>query len=40
MDTLDKQLMQWNMDMGFGIWNVRRLYRVGSLMTISGEQSK
>jgi hypothetical protein len=28
------------MDMGFGTWNVRSLYRVGSLMTISRELSR
>jgi hypothetical protein len=28
------------MDMKFGLWNVRSLYRVGSLMTVSRELSK
>jgi hypothetical protein len=28
------------MDMRFGMWNVRRLYRAGSLMTVSRELSK
>jgi hypothetical protein len=28
------------MDMRFGLWNVRSLYRAGSLMTVSREQSK
>jgi hypothetical protein len=28
------------MDMRFGLWNVRTLYRAGSLMTISRELSK
>jgi hypothetical protein len=28
------------MDMRFGLWNVRSLYRAGSLMTVSRELSK
>jgi hypothetical protein len=28
------------MDIGFGTWNIRSLYRVGSLMTVSGELSR
>jgi hypothetical protein len=28
------------MDMRFGLWNVRRLYRAASLMTVSRELSK
>jgi hypothetical protein len=28
------------MDMVFGLWNVRRLYRAGSLMIVSRELSK
>jgi exonuclease III len=28
------------MDMRFGTWNVRSLYRVGSLMTVSKELSR
>jgi hypothetical protein len=28
------------MDMSFGLWNVRSLYRAGSLMTVSRELSK
>jgi hypothetical protein len=28
------------MDMRFGVWNVRSLYRVGSLMTVAKEISK
>jgi hypothetical protein len=28
------------MDMGFGMWNIRRLYREGSLMTVLKELSK
>jgi hypothetical protein len=35
-DSLDKRPKQWNMDMRFGLWNVRSLYRAGSLMTVSG----
>jgi hypothetical protein len=36
-DSLDKQPKLRNMDMRFGTWNVRSLYRVGSLMTVSRE---
>jgi exonuclease III len=32
--------MQRNMDMRFGTWNVRSLYRTGSLMTVSRELSR
>jgi hypothetical protein len=32
-DSLDKRLKQRNMDMRFGMWNVRSLYRAGSLLT-------
>jgi hypothetical protein len=32
--------MLWNMDMKFRMWNVRSLYRAGSLMTVSRELSK
>jgi hypothetical protein len=28
------------MDMRFGTWNVKRLYRAGSLMTVSREPSR
>jgi hypothetical protein len=31
---------RWNMDMTFGLWNVRSLYRAGSLMTVSRELSR
>jgi hypothetical protein len=40
MESLDKRPMQWTMDMRFGLWNVRSLYRAGSLMTVSRELSK
>jgi hypothetical protein len=39
-DSLDKQPKLRNMDMRFGTWNVRSLYRTGSLMTISWELSR
>jgi hypothetical protein len=29
-----------NRDMRFGTWNIRNLYRAGSLMTVSKELSK
>jgi hypothetical protein len=32
-DSLDKRPKPWNMDMKFGLWNVRSLYRAGSLIT-------
>jgi hypothetical protein len=32
--------MLWNMDMRFGTWNVRRLYRADSLMTVSRELAR
>jgi hypothetical protein len=28
------------MDMSFGLWNVRSLYRVGSLLTVSRELAR
>jgi hypothetical protein len=31
---------RWTMDMRFGFLNVRSLYRAGSLVTVSKEQSK
>jgi hypothetical protein len=34
-DSLDKRPTRWNMNMRFGIWNVRSLYRAGSLVTVS-----
>jgi exonuclease III len=36
-DSLDKRRKQRNMDMRFGTWNVRSLYRVGSLLTVENE---
>jgi hypothetical protein len=39
-DALDKQPKQWNTNIRFGLWNVRSLYRVGSLMTVSRELSR
>jgi hypothetical protein len=39
MDSLNKQPKQWDMDI-FGLWNVRSLYRAGSLMTVSRELFK
>jgi hypothetical protein len=39
-DSLDKKPRRWNTDMRFGLWNVRSLYRVGSLMDISWELSR
>jgi hypothetical protein len=40
MDSLDKRPKQRNMDIRFGLWNVRSLYMFGSLMTVSKELSK
>jgi hypothetical protein len=40
MDCLDKRPKLWNMDMRFGTWNVRSLYRAGSLMTVSRELAR
>jgi hypothetical protein len=37
MDYLDKQPKLRIMDMRFGTWNVRSLYRAGSLMTAGKE---
>jgi hypothetical protein len=39
-DSLDKRPKREKMDMGFGLWNVRSLYREGSLMTVSRELSR
>jgi hypothetical protein len=39
-DSLDKRPKLGNMDMRFGTWNVRSLYRAGSLMTVSRELSR
>jgi hypothetical protein len=40
MDSLDKWPTLRKMDMWFGIWNVRSLYRAGSLMKAAKEISK
>jgi hypothetical protein len=37
---LDKQPKLKKMNMRFGTWNVRRLYRAGSLITVAEEISK
>jgi hypothetical protein len=39
-DPLDKRPKLRNMDMRFGIWYVRSLYRGGSLMTVSRELAR
>jgi hypothetical protein len=39
-DSLGKQSEIWNMDMRFGNWNIRSLYRANSLMTVLEELSK
>jgi hypothetical protein len=35
--SLIKRPKLWKMDMRFGTWNVRSLYRAGSLMTVASE---
>jgi hypothetical protein len=40
MDSLDKRPKGRNMGMRFCKWNIRNLYRVGSLMTVSRELSR
>jgi exonuclease III len=40
MDYLDTRPKRQNTDMRFGTWNIRSLYRVGSLMTVSRQLSK
>jgi hypothetical protein len=37
MDCFDKQPKPKKMDLRFGIWNVRSLYRAGSLRTVVEE---
>jgi hypothetical protein len=37
MDSLDKRPKRRNMDMRFGTWNIRSLYKVGTRMTVSRE---
>jgi hypothetical protein len=39
-DHLDKRPKQQNMDMRFGTWNLRSLYRSGSLMMVSRELAR
>jgi hypothetical protein len=39
-DSLDKRPKQWNMDIRLGTWNVRSVYRAGSLVTVSKKLSK
>jgi hypothetical protein len=40
MDSLDKRPKLRKMDMRFCVWNVRSLYRAGSLMKVAKEISK
>jgi hypothetical protein len=40
MDSLNKQPKRQNTDMRFSTWNVKSLYMVGSLLTVSEELSK
>jgi hypothetical protein len=39
-DSLDKRPKLWNTDMRFGTWNVRSLYRAGSLKTVLRELAR
>jgi hypothetical protein len=39
-DSLDERPTLRNMDMRFGLWNARSLYRAGSLMTVSRELTR
>jgi hypothetical protein len=39
-DSLDKRPKLWNMDTRFGTWNVRSLYRAGSLVTVLRELAR
>jgi hypothetical protein len=39
-DSLDKRPKRRNMDMRFGLWDVRSLYRAGFLLTVSRELPK
>jgi hypothetical protein len=38
--AVTKQPRQQKMDMRFGTWNVRSLYRTGSLKTVANEMAK
>jgi hypothetical protein len=40
MDSLDKRPKEKKMDMRFGTWNVRSMYRAGSLKEVAEEISK
>jgi hypothetical protein len=40
MDSLDKRPKIRKIDRRFGTWNLRSLYRAGSLMTVAKEISK
>jgi hypothetical protein len=40
LDSLDDRPKRRNVAMRFGTWNVRSLYRVGSLMTVPRELSR
>jgi hypothetical protein len=40
MNSLNKRPRLKTMDMRFGTWNVRSLYRAGSLRTVAEEISK
>jgi hypothetical protein len=40
MDSVDKRPEQKKMDMIFGTWNVRSMYREGSLRAVAEEISK
>jgi hypothetical protein len=40
MDSLDKLPKRKKMDMRYGMWNVRRLCRAGSLVSLAKELSK
>jgi hypothetical protein len=40
MDFLDKRHKQKKMDMRFGTWNIRSMYRAGSLRAVAEEISK
>jgi hypothetical protein len=39
-NSLDKRPKRRNMDIRFGTWNIRSLFRVGSLITVSSELSR
>jgi hypothetical protein len=39
-NSLDKRFKVRKMDMRFGTWNVRRMYRASSLMAVAEEISK